>query len=57
MTFVGSRMFAVSDAGGLFEINFPTSNFAFADYVETATDLLTAGQDAFGNPGRSNLLV
>ncbi len=51
MAFVGSRLFAVSDTGGLFEILSPASNFAIADYVETATELLTAGTDFLGNPG------
>jgi hypothetical protein len=60
MTFLGSRLFAVTaddpttlafEGGGLFEIIDPASNFAFADYIETASDLLTAGSDFFGNPG------
>lgn len=51
MTILNGVMYAVTDRGGLFQIIAPTSNFAIADYIETATDLLTAGTDAFGNPG------
>ncbi len=36
--------------GGLFRILGPLTNTAVADYVETSTDLLTGGRDAFGNP-------
>ena len=36
--------------GGLYRILSPLSNFATADYIETATDLLTGGRDQFGNP-------
>ena len=36
--------------GGLYRIVSPLSNFAVADYIETATDLLTGGRDQFGNP-------
>jgi len=61
MAFVNGRLFAVTgddprtfnvvEGGGLYEIYFASSNFAFADYIETASDLLTAGSDRFGNPG------
>ncbi|MCA9196580.1 MAG: pre-peptidase C-terminal domain-containing protein [Planctomycetales bacterium] len=36
--------------GGLYRILGTLSNNAVADYVETATDLLTGGRDAQGNP-------
>jgi len=61
MAFVGGRLFAVTgddprtfgvvEGGGLYEILSASSNFAIADYVETASDLLTAGTDIFGTPG------
>ncbi|HJN11945.1 MAG TPA: pre-peptidase C-terminal domain-containing protein [Pirellulaceae bacterium] len=60
MAFLNGRLFGVTrddpstfgvvEGGGLFEILFPSSNFAFADYIETASDLLSAGSDFFGNP-------
>ncbi len=36
--------------GGLYRILGPRTNNAVADYIETSTDLLTGGRDAFGNP-------
>ena len=36
--------------GGLFRILGPRTNGAVADYVETSTDLLTGGRNAFGEP-------
>jgi hypothetical protein len=36
--------------GGLYRILGPLTNNAVADYIESSTDLLTAGRDAFGNP-------
>ena len=63
LAMIGGRLFGVTgpdffpeffgglgEGGGLFEIRSPLSNNAVADYIESSTDLLTGGRNAFGNP-------